>query len=289
MHLRRSLLFAPGDDLRKITKASQSNADCVILELEDGVALNKKADARKTICEAMRTIDFGKRERLIRVNGTTTPLFDDDLRDTVDTKPDAYILPKAESADDVRRVSDFLELAESKRGWQLGGIGLIVIVETPLGILNLREICEATPRLQAIIFGAEDYAGFVGAKRTQSSIEVLYARSALVNACAAFGLQAIDMVNIDIHNLEALEEECLFGRQLGYSGKMVIHPKQIDIVNRCFSPTSEEIDFARRLVAAFEHHQTNGAGAFNYEGKMIDMPVVRQAQNVLASVASREP
>jgi citrate lyase beta subunit len=289
MHLRRSLLFAPGDDLRKITKASQSDADCVILELEDGVALNKKADARKTICEAMRTIDFGKRERLIRVNGTTTPFFDDDLRETIDTKPDAYILPKAESAEDVHRVSDFLELAESKRGWRIGGIGLIVIVETPLGILNLREICEATPRLQAIIFGAEDYAGFVGAKRTPSSIEVLYARSALVNACAAFGLQAIDMVNTDIHNLEALEEECLFGRQLGYSGKMVIHPKQIDIVNRCFSPTSEEIEFARRLVAAFEHHQANGAGAFNYEGKMIDMPVVRQAQNILASAAGREP
>jgi citrate lyase beta subunit len=289
MHLRRSLLFAPGDDLRKITKASQSNADCVILELEDGVALNKKADARKTICEAMRTIDFGKRERLIRVNGTTTPFFDDDLRETIDTKPDAYILPKAESAEDVHRVSDFLQLAESKRGWRIGGIGLIVIVETPLGILNLREICEATPRLQAIIFGAEDYAGFVGAKRTQSSIEVLYARSALVNACAAFGLQAIDMVNTDIHNLEALEEECLFGRQLGYSGKMVIHPKQIEIVNRCFSPTSEEIEFARRLVAAFEHHQSNGAGAFNYEGKMIDMPVVRQAQNILASAAGREP
>jgi citrate lyase beta subunit len=288
MHLRRSLLFAPGDDLRKITKASQCNADGVILELEDGVALNRKAEARKTIVDAIRILDFGKRERLIRVNGTTTSFFEDDLRETIEARPDTYILPKVEQASEVRRINDLIEHAERERGWSVGGIGLIVLVESPLGILNLREICEATSRLQAIIFGAEDYASFVGAKRTRSSIEVLYARSAVVNACAAFGLQALDMVHIDFNDLNALEEECLFGRQLGYTGKQVIHPKQIDTVNRCFSPTESEIAFARNLIQAFEKHQIEGAGAFAYEGKMIDMPIVRQAQNILASADSRE-
>jgi citrate lyase beta subunit len=279
---RRSLLFAPGDDLRKLNKAAQSNADAVILEMEDGVAIDRKAIARQTVREAATSIDFGRRERLIRVNDVTTPFFKHDVLETIDARPDAYVLPKVETEEDIWRICEILDEAEQQRGWPAGDIGLIILIETPRGILNLREICDAEKRLKAIIFGAEDYASFIGAKRTREATEVLFARSAVVNACGAFGLQAIDMVFIDFSDDAGLEQECLQGRQLGFTGKQVIHPKQIDVVNRCFSPSEAEITWARRVVDGFKASQSDGRGAFALDGKMIDMPVVRQAERILA-------
>ena len=275
-------MFAPGDDLRKLNKAAQSNADCVILELEDGVALDHKASARKHVREAAQTLDFGRREKLIRVNDVTTPFFEDDVRETLVARPDGYVLPKVESPEDVWRICEMIDEAEQQRGWPAGGIGLIILIETPRGILNLREICEAEPRLKAIIFGADDYASFIGATRTREASEVLFARSAIVNACGAYGLQAIDMVHIDFNDDAGLEQECVQGRQLGFAGKQVIHPRQIDIVNRCFSPSAAEIAWARRVVAGFEASRHEGRGAFVLDGKMIDLPVVRQAERILA-------
>lgn len=279
---RRSLLFAPGDDARKLSKAAQSNADCVILELEDGVAPDRKVTARETVREAARTLDFGRRERLIRVNGADTSFFEADLQHTIGAHPDGYVLPKVESAADVQRICRMLDAAERERGWPARGIGLLILVESPRGVLNLREICEADARLQAIIFGAEDYASVVGARRTPEATEVLFARSAVVNACGAYGLQPIDMVFIDFNDDAGLEQECLRGRQLGFVGKQVIHPRQIDVVNRCFSPSEEEVAWARRVVEGFRASQAEGYGAFALDGKMIDLPVVRQAERILS-------
>ncbi len=281
---RRSLLFAPGDDLRKLGKAAQSSADAVILELEDGVASDRKAIARQTVREAAAALDFGRREKLIRVNDVATPFFEADVRETIGTRPDGFVLPKVESAGDVRRICNLIDVAERERGWPAGGIGLIILIETPRGILNLREICEADARLRAIIFGAEDYASFIGARRTREASEVLFARSAVVNACGAFNLQPIDMVFIDFNDAAGLEQECMRGRQLGFAGKQVIHPKQIEIVNRCFTPSAEEITWARRVIDAFHASQHAGRGAFALDGKMIDLPVVRQAERILAQV-----
>lgn len=281
---RRSLLFAPGDDLRKLSKAAQSSADAVILELEDGVASDRKAIARQTVREAAAALDFGRREKLIRVNDVATPFFEADVRETIGTRPDGFVLPKVESAGDVRRICNLIDVAERERGWPAGGIGLIILIETPRGILNLREICEADARLRAIIFGAEDYASFIGARRTREASEVLFARSAVVNACGAFNLQPIDMVFIDFNDAAGLEQECMRGRQLGFAGKQVIHPKQIEIVNRCFTPSAEEITWARRVMDAFRASQHAGRGAFALDGKMIDLPVVRQAERILAQV-----
>lgn len=275
---RRSLLFAPGDDLRKLSKAAQSDADAVILELEDGVALDRKAIARQTVREAATTLDFGRREKLIRVNDVTTPFFEDDVRETADAKPDGFVLPKVESADDVRRICDLIGDAEKARGWNAGDIRLIIMIETPRGILNLREICEASPRLSAIIFGADDYAARIGAIRTRDASEVLFARGAVVNACGAYNLHAIDMVFIDFNDGAGLEQECVLGRQMGFAGKQVIHPKQIDIVNRCFTPSEAEVAWARRVVDGF---RASAGSAFALDGKMIDLPVVRQAERVL--------
>jgi citrate lyase beta subunit len=280
----RSLLFAPGDDVRKLNKAALSNADAVILEMEDGVALDRKIVARQTIREAALSIDFGRRARFIRVNGVTTPFFHEDVLHTVDAHPDAYILPKAEREADVWRICELLDEAEQRRGWPAGGIGLILMIETPQGILNLREICNANTRLKALIFGAEDYASFIGATRTREATEVLFARSAVVNACGAFGLQAIDMVFIDFNDDAGLEHECMAGKQFGFTGKQVIHPRQIDIVNRCYSPSEAEIAWARRVIDGFKASQSDGRGAFALDGKMIDMPVVRQAERILAQL-----
>lgn len=276
---RRSLLFAPADDMRKLTKAAGLPVDGVILELEDGVAPDRKAPARANVAQALRSLDFGQRERLVRVNAYSTGYADDDLAATIDGRPDAYVLPKADSAGDVRRICAFLDRAESERRWPAKGIRLLALIETAKGVLNLREIAGADDRLDALIFGAEDLAGSVGAVRSRVGWEVFHARSALVIAAAAHDLQAIDMVFTDLADQAGLEAEAAFGRSLGYVGKTIIHPGQAAVVNRVFSPSAEEIERARRLIAGFD---AAGGGAFALDGKMVDMPVIRQARRVLA-------
>ena len=158
---------------------------------------------------------------------------------------------------------------------------MLVGVETAKGILNLKEIAEADRRLEAIIFGAEDYAASIGASRTKESIEVLYARSAVITACAANDLQAIDMVYIDFRDLEGLRAESEQGARLGFSGKQIIHPNQVAPVQEAFTPSDEAVAYAQRVVDAFSASQKEGRGAFALDGKMIDMPLLKNAQKVL--------
>ena len=281
MRKRRSLLFVPGDDLHKISKAAQSAADCVILELEDGVALNRKAEARQVIQEALHTIDFGPREKLVRLNPIGSEFFEDDFRQTIDGHPDSYVIPKAESAFDIAEFSDQLAHAERDRGWEVGEIRLIILIETPKGVMNLRELAQSTLRLEALMFGAEDLAGAMGAVRSKAGWEVFYARSAVVTAAAAYDLQAIDQIYADFNDMAGLAEDCAFARQLGYSGKIAIHPRQIEAINTAFSPSTTEIERAERLMKAFVAQQENGKGAFVFEDKMVDQPMIRQAQRIL--------
>ncbi|MBX3012379.1 MAG: CoA ester lyase [Caldilineaceae bacterium] len=279
---RRSLLYVPGDSLRKIAKASTLPADTLILDLEDGVALSQKEPARHTVRQALRELDFGPRERLVRINDVNGPLAQSDLALTIEARPAGYVIPKVESAADLLAVSHFIDEQEKLRGWPLGQIRLLAMLETARGIMNLREISQATPRLDALIFGAEDFAATIGAVRTRENSELFYARSALVTAAGAYQLQAIDLVFVGLADPEGLEAECIQGRNLGFIGKTVIHPSQIEIANRLFGPTEAEVEAARRLVAAFAEHQAAGTGAFAYDGKMVDMPVIRLAQRLLA-------
>jgi citrate lyase beta subunit len=279
---RRVLLFVPGNDTRKIAKAVQTEADGIILDIEDGVALNRKHEARTQIAEVLQTQDFGGREKLVRVNPTSSAFFDDDLRATMPAHPDTYILPKADSAQDVQRICAFLDEAEQVHGWPIHSIRLIAMIETPMAVMNLREIAQASPRLDALMFGAEDFAGALGAQRTQAGWEVFYARSALVTAASAFELQAIDQVYTDFGDVAGLAEEARVARQLGFSGKCAIHPQQCQVIRRAFSSTPAEIAQAEQLLHAFAEHQANGKGAFALDGKMVDLPVVWQAQRVLA-------
>jgi citrate lyase beta subunit/acyl dehydratase len=287
--LRRSVLFVPGDSLRKISKAVQLEADSIILDLEDGVAFNRKEEARRTVVEALGTVEFGPRERLIRINPLTSlhpteleKLPAADLQATIFSRPAGYVIPKVETPDHIRIVSNYLDKVENERNWPLRAIRLLAMIETAKGVLNVGQIAQASPRLEALIFGAEDLASDMGARRTAASWEVFYARSALITAAAAYGLQAIDMVFLDLNDLSGLEEECRLARQLGFSGKTAIHPRQIEIMNRLFAPSPEEIEQALWLSQAFEAHQAAGTGAFELDGKMVDLPLMRRAEQVLA-------
>lgn len=282
LRIRRSLLFMPGDSMRKIQKAIQLPVDSIIMDLEDGVADNRKATGRQTILEALQTLSFGARERLIRVNPVGGNLWDVDLEATVQAQPDGYVLPKVEYATDVLTIDEYLTEVERRNHWPLLSIRLLAIIETARGVMNLREIAAASSRLDALAIGAEDLAGDIGATRTQSGWEVFYARSALVTTAAAFGLQAIDTVFVDLNDLPGLRAESEQVQKMGYLGKLAIHPRQIDTINAVFTPSAAEIAQAHRLVQAFEQHQSAGSGAFELDGKMVDAPMMRAARRVLA-------
>lgn len=280
--VRRALLFMPGDDLRKIEKGASAEADSIIMDLEDGVAFSRKAEARQTISHALSRLDFGTREKLVRTNPASSELVKADIYETIDAHPHGYMLPKVESAADVQRVSAWLDEAETKNGWPAGSLCLLGIIESALGVVNLREIATASPRLQALCFGAEDLAGSLGAVRSVNGEEVTYAKQAVVLYAKAFNLAALDTPYTAIHDLDGLAKDAGWARNLGYDGKLAIHPKHLPIIIEAFTPSAEEIAHAQALITAFEAHQRNGVGVFTHAGKMIEMPMIRAAQDVLA-------
>ena len=281
MHSRRALLYMPGDDRRKIEKSTTLGVDCICMDLEDGVAMTRKKEARAVIAQAMKDLDFDTSERCIRINSIGSGLESYDLAAALAAEPDTIVVPKIETADQVKWVSDHIESYELSSNRKIGSVRLLAGVETAKGLLNLREIAGADRRLEAIIFGAEDYAASVGARRTKEATEVLYARQAVVAACAANDLQAIDMVYIDFNDIEGLRLEAEQAAGFGFSGKQVIHPSQVPVVQEAFTPSTEEINYAKRVVETFESSQREGRGAYALDGKMIDMPLLKSARKVL--------
>lgn len=280
MHSRRALLYMPGDDRHKINKSLTLSVDCICMDMEDGAALNRKTEARATIALALQELDFGKSEKLARINAVGSGFEEADIHAVLPHHPDGIVVPKVEALEQIQWASDIIEAAELAGGWGVNSIRMLVGVETAKGILNLKEIA-SHPRLDGIIFGGEDFAASVGAVRTPEATELLYARLAVVTACAAYNLQAIDIVTIDFKNPEIVRAEAEFGARLGYSGKQIIHPAQVEPVQTAFTPSDEAIAYAQRLAEAFESHQQQGAGTFALDGKMIDMPLLKNAQKVL--------
>lgn len=281
MRSRRALLYMPGDDLHKIQKATGLNVDCICMDIEDAVAHNRKAAARETIVEALNTLDFGRAERLVRINPVGSGLEEDDLLSVLSAAPDGLVLPKVGDPEYIRWVSYQLGQAERASGRAEGSTILLALIETARGVVNLREICQSSSRLQGLIFGAEDLAGDIGAVRTRQGWEVFYARSAVVTHAAAYGLQALDMVFMNLHDIDGLRLESEEGARMAYTGKQIIHPRQVEPVQTAYTPSAEAIAHARRVVEAASAHQQAGAGAFVLDGKMVDMPVVRAAELVL--------
>jgi citrate lyase beta subunit len=281
MHSRRALLYMPGDNWKMITKSITLGVDSICMDMEDGTAVNKKAEARATIAKALQELDFGASEKLARINSVGSGWEKDDIEAVLPYHPDGIVIPKVEAFEQVEWASRIIEAAELKNGWQVNSIRVLIGVETAKGILNLKEIA-AHPRLDAVIFGGEDFAASIGATRTKDAVELLYARQAVVVACAAFDLQPLDIVTIDYKDLEALKLESEFGARLGFSGKQVIHPNQVPVVQEAFTPSDEAVAYARRIVETFEASQKEGKGAYSLDGKMIDMPLLKNAQKVLA-------
>jgi citrate lyase beta subunit len=264
----------PGDSLKKIEKGATSHVDAVIMDWEDGVALSQKEIARQTTLTALRTLDFGRSERIIRVNPASSPLFSADLTALASAERlDCVVLPKTEHPDQFQAIHD-----------RFPALPIIGIIESGLGVVKVRSIAEyalTQTGLVGLAFGAEDYAGSIGATRTPGGLEVLYARSAVVAHAAAYGLQAIDTPYVQLQDEAGLIADTQFAAQLGYTGKFAIHPKQISVLENAFNPTESAIVYAQRVIAAHDDQQANGTGVFELDGKMIDMPMVRAAETVI--------
>ncbi len=282
MRSRRALLYVPADDQHKINKAAALAVDSIILDLEDATATIRKAEARQITANALQTIPFGESERLVRVNPFSSGLTEADLEAILPARPDGIVLPKVTDEQAIQHLSRLMAAAEQKNGWENGATPIIAIVESALGILNLAKICQADARLQAIICGGEDLAADLNAIRTRAAKELFYARSTVILHAAAYKLQAIDMVSPDFSDLDYLVEEARSGMEMGFSGKQIIHPNQVEPVTKAFTPEEDEIRYAQELIRQFEENQTNGHGAFAVDGAMVDMPVITRAKNLLA-------
>ena len=281
MRLRRTLLFVPGSTPERIAKAIATSADGVILDLEDAVAPAEKVRAREWVVAALRGVDFRGKERIVRVNPLDGPWGEDDLAAVVPAVPDALVLPKTSAREQVVRLDDAVTRHEREAGLEPGQVRLHLLVETVTGVLNAVEVAHASPRAAALFFGAGDLARETRGRLVPSRASELYALSQVLFAARAAGLEALDSPHFDLANEAGLEAHARFAVELGYDGKAVIHPKQIEIVNRLFTPSPDAVEHARRVVAAYEQAEAAGAGALTLDGQFIDAVHVAMARETL--------
>lgn len=284
--LRRSRLYLPGDQPKFALNAGIHHPDAVILDLEDSVHESAKEAARLLVRNALRGIDFLGAERMVRIN--QFPLGADDLEAIVPEAPDVVLLPKTESAAQVREVAARIRDVRSRgEGADPGrDVWLMPILETALGIENAAEIARAAQEVVALTIGIEDYTADIGVPKTREGTESLYARMRLVNAARAAGVQAIDSVFGDVADEDGLRDWASRSRALGFEGMGCIHPRQIQPIHEAFAPTAAEIEKALRIVAAFEEAQAKGRSVVSLGTRMVDPPVVLRAQR-LVDVARR--
>lgn len=282
MRLRRSLLFVPGVTPERIAKAAASRADGVILDLEDAVAPAQKAQARQWVTAALRRVDFGGRERIVRVNGLDTPEGVADLAAVVPLGPEALLVPKVRSAGDVASVDDEVSRLEATSGLAPGHIRLHLIVETVAGVLEARRLAGASARVAGLFFGAGDFVRETRGRLSPGRLSELHALSEVLLAARASGLDAIDTPYFALGDAAGLEAHARFAADLGYDGKALIHPNQIDVVNAVFTPSAAAVDEARRILSAYEAAGTAGRGALALGGHFVDAVHVEMARTLLA-------
>jgi len=291
MRLRRSELSTPASNERMIEKASASNADLVFLDLEDSVAPNEKVGARAKAIKGLTTLDWGKKTRAVRINDLETEYAYQDIISIVEEAGEhleILIIPKVKSARDVWWVDVLLSQIE-KRLKRPQRIGLEVLIEEVEAMIHVEEIARSSSRLEAIIFGPFDYAASQGvdSKVIGGDLDTYpgdlwhYARNKIVIAARAAGVDAVDGPYIDFKTPDGYRRECVRSHTLGFVGKWAIHPTQIDIANHVFSPSQEEVDRARKLDAFYTEAQATGLGAVAFEGKMIDVAIIRNARNII--------
>jgi citrate lyase subunit beta/citryl-CoA lyase len=270
---RRSVLYMPGSNARALEKAKALAADALILDLEDAVAPDAKELARQQVCEAVKARGFGKREVIIRINALSTPWGEADLAAAKHAKPDAILVPK------VSRKADLGEIEHKLAG---ADVGVWAMVETPLAIFNLAEIAGAGGRLACFVMGTNDLIKEFRAQHTQDRQNLSAALGLSVAAARAFGLAIVDGVYNDIGNSDGFFESCRQGRSFGFDGKTLIHPSQIAPCNTVFAPSDEEVDAARKIIAAFELPENKGKGAIALDGRMVELLHAEIARRTVA-------
>nr|XP_009508650.1 PREDICTED: LOW QUALITY PROTEIN: citrate lyase subunit beta-like protein, mitochondrial [Phalacrocorax carbo] len=249
-----------------------------------------KREARLTVVKTLEEFDFGHAEKCVRINSVSSGLAEEDLEVLLQSKtlPSSMMLPKVENVEEIRWFSD--KFSHHLKGRTLvEPMNFIPFVETAVGLLNFKAVCEEALRtgsqvgfhLDAVVFGGEDFRASIGATSSKETHDILYARQKIIVTAKAFGLQAVDLVYIDFRDEEGLRRQSREGASMGFTGKQVIHPNQIAVVQEQFSPSPEKIKWAQELISAFEEHQRLGKGAFTFHGSMIDMPLLKQAQNIV--------
>ena len=280
--LKRTSLYASGSRAGKVLEARFYNQDCIVYDLEDSVSTMEKDAARFLIYHTVRYHRPPDKYVLIRVNGLYSEYIDEDLEAAVRARPDAIRLPKVEHAEEVRRIDAQITRIEKTAGIEPGSIELWCNIESVLGAVNAQEIATASPRVVALALGAEDYTASMGSLRSKAGHEIFYARMQVLQACRLAGISAQDAVFSDFNDLEGLQEDLKMTRGLGFDGKTVIHPRQIDMVNAAFTPTKKEIRNAQRVIAALEEGAKNHTGVVVVDGSMVDKPMEIRARTVLA-------
>ena len=282
MELIRSLIFVPGNRENMLERARSFDADIIMVDLEDSVPPGEKAAARDMAREWVPVLRSEGKRVMVRVNSLDTGLTRAELEAVVSPSLHGISLGKVESVRDIRTVDSLLSPLEAAAGIEVGTLRIIPWIETAKAVWDARAVAEASPRVAAIAFGAEDFTNDMGIERTDTGEEVTVPRSWVPVAARAAGVGGLDSPFVRFRDPDALRDDAGRARRMGYTGKFAIHPAQLEIINETFSPSAEEIEYARRVVEAWDAAEAAGRGSLALDGRMVDVPVVKRAQNLLA-------
>jgi citrate lyase subunit beta/citryl-CoA lyase len=283
MAVRRSDLYLPANNEHMVLKAPTLGADVITLDMEDAVPISEKQEARNMVKKHIAEMGAHGAEAWVRVNGFDTGLIMDDLDAVVVEGLDGITLPKCSGPDEVKRLDYLLSDLEEKRGLPLGKIKMAILIETAIGVMNVNQAVWASDRLVAVIFGAVDYTRDMRVTRTDKADEQEFARGAIGVAARAAGLIAEDAPFPNYGDMKAFEDNTISGMQLGFEGRQIIHPKQIPVAHKVYSPQPERIEWAKKITKAFEEEGlAKGSASVGVDGQMIDTPVYIDGKNILA-------
>ncbi len=279
--LRRSLLYVPGNMPSMLQNIPVFRADAIIIDLEDAVPVTEKDAARRLVRRFLDHHPQRDKEILIRVNALDTAWGRDDLREVLPALPDGIRLPKADSPEIVERLDTLLTEHEEELGIEVGRFGILPSIESAQGVIESIAIARSSPRLIGLAFGAEDYTASMEIERTKTGEELFNPRARVVWAAKAAGIQAIDSIFADVADMEGFRRETELVKALGFTGKSLVNPRQIDVVHEVFAPKAEEIAYALQVVDAIRRAREMGTGVIALRGKMVDAPVVKRAVRIL--------
>lgn len=279
--LRRTMMFVPGNNPAMVKDAGIFGADSIMFDLEDAVSLSEKDAARYLVYEALQTVDYGRSELVVRINGLDTPFYHNDIKAMVKAGIDVIRLPKVETADMIRDLEKLVVEAEIEFGREVGTTHLMAAIESARGVVNANEIAQASKRMIGIALSAEDYTTDMKTHRYPDGQELLYARNVILHAARAAGIAAFDTVFTNLNDEAGFKRETELIHQLGFDGKSLINPRQIDLVNQVYQPLKKEIITAQNVIAAIEDAKQKGSGVISMNGQMVDRPVVLRAERVM--------